>query len=296
MFEPTSCRSGGTTVLRQRKWSSFALLLLTGLLLTVGVPSPASAQATNNFVVNSVNLTNFRIVDNVLLADGTATGTLAGFPFTTQITNFALSLIPDNPGTAAVECSVLDLELAPIHLALLGLHVDTSPICLEITATEGGGLLGDLLCSLAGGGALGTGVPLLPTAGQITTLVNGLVSLLNGALNNSPAGPGGGGDSVCTGECEILELAIGPLNLSLLGLNVSLDDCADGPVQVCVSATRSEGILGALLCGLSNTQLTDLTFADITTLLTQAATFLTDGVLTNREIGQLTALLGRLIR
>ena len=110
-------------------------------------------------VITGVNLTNFQIVNNVLTATGTVTGTLAGLPFTTQITNFALQLVPDNPATPAVECSVLHLELAPIHLSLLGLHVDTSPICLDITATEGGGLLGDLLCGLAGGGLLGTGIP-----------------------------------------------------------------------------------------------------------------------------------------
>lgn len=252
-------------------------------------------SVASNIVITGVQLTDFQIVDNVLRASGTVTGTLAGLPFTADITNFALQLIPDDPTTPAVECSVLDLELAPIHLNLLGLHVDTSPICLEVTATQGGGLLGDLLCGLAGGGLLGTGVPTIPLGGQLTDLVGGLVDLLNGALNNSPAGPGGG-DSVCTGQCEVLELAIGPVDLSLLGLNVSLDDCADGPVQICVSATRSEGLLGSLLCGLSGAQGINLDFGDITQLGNKAVDLLADGELSQRDIGQLTALLGRLIR
>ena len=88
---------------------------------------------------------------------------------------------------------------------------------------------------------------------------------------------------------------MGPLDLSLLGLNVSLDDCEGGPVQVCVSATRSEGILGALLCGLANADLVNLTLDDIATL-GRRATELAAGGLTRREIGELTSLLGRLIR
>jgi hypothetical protein len=205
-------------------------------------------------------------------------------------------LIPDNPATPAVECSVLDLHLDPIHLSLLGLHVDTSPICLEITATEGGGLLGDLLCGLAGGGLGGLGIPTIPTAGQVGTLQSGLTDILSGALNHTAATPAQGGHSVCTGQCEILELAIGPLDLSLLGLNVSLDDCSNGPVQVCVSATRREGLLGSLLCGLTGPRLLNLSFADITQLGSTATSLLADGVLSNQDVAILSSLLTQLLR
>jgi len=221
-------------------------------VLALGFMAPrAEAQATNNGIkINSVNLTNFQIVNNVLKAAGTVTGTIAGRPFTTDISNFALQLAPTDPASA--DCSVLDLQLAPIHLALLGLHADTSPICLEITATQGGGLLGDLLCGLAGGGGL-LG-PVIPAGADLNDLLGGLVDILNGALGNGgqpSQGGGGGDDSVCTGDCEVLDLVLGPVDLSLLGLNVSLDDCADGPVEVCVSATAAEGLLGGLLCGLA---------------------------------------------
>ena len=86
------------------------------------------------------------------------------------------------------------------------------------------------------------------------------------------------------------------LNLSLLGLNVSLDDCNGGPVQVCISASRGEGLLGDLLCGLSNADVLNLTLADIATLLRRATARLSDGQLSRRDAGELTALLGRLIR
>jgi hypothetical protein len=275
---------------RARLLACTRLSVLLLLAMTFHAPD-ARAQATGGFDITSVSLTNFQIVGNELRAAGTVTGTLAGLPFTTNITNFVLQLVPDNPATPAVECSVLNLELAPIHLALLGLHVDTSAICLEITATPGGGLLGDLLCGLAGGIPLGA----LPTAAQVGDLEGGLVDLIEGSLDLSPVQPNPQ-NSVCTGECEVLALALGPLNLSLLGLNVSLDDCAGGPVQVCVSATQNEGLLGSLLCGLSNADVINLTLADIGRLGRRATELLADGTLSRRDEGELTALLGRLIR
>ena len=101
---------------------------------------------------------------------------------------------------------------------------------------------------------------------------------------------------MCTGDCEILELVLGPLDLSLLGLNVSLDDCEDGPVQVCISASRREGLLGNLLCGLTGAEVFNLTLSDIAQLTRRATALLADGTLSRRDAGELTALLARLIR
>lgn len=69
-------------------------------------------------------------------------------------------------------CQVLKLVLGPLHLDLLGLVVDLygmthqSPVVVTINAQPNKGLLGQLLCSLAGGGS------------GITTL-SGLQNLLN---------------------------------------------------------------------------------------------------------------------
>ena len=49
-------------------------------------------------------------------------------------------------------CDVLDLTLAPTDLNLLGLLVHLDQVHLTITADSEGGVLGSLLCSLAGGG------------------------------------------------------------------------------------------------------------------------------------------------
>ena len=58
--------------------------------------------------------------------------------------------------------------------------------------------------------------------------------------------------AVVAASCNVLNLALGPLDLNLLGLVVALDDCADAPVTVDVTATPGGGLLGDLLCGLGN--------------------------------------------
>jgi hypothetical protein len=75
-------------------------------------------------------------------------------------------------------CDVLNLVLGPITLNLLGLNLfigalDGGPILIEITADPTGGLLGGLLCGLAGG------IPLdLSQLIQLVQLLNELFNLL----------------------------------------------------------------------------------------------------------------------
>jgi len=263
-------------------------VVLSHTAAPVIAPLPAAGDALKSILsakdlaIDNIQLDNLKYdaaTGLVTATGGTISGVLAGLPFTTQITNFALQLVPDDPATPGEECSVLDLELAPIHLSLLGLHVDTSPICLSITAFEDQGLLGDLLCSIAGGdlGLLNS-----------PDLTGGLSKILGQTLGQAQPGQGGD-DSVCTGDCEILELVVGPLDLNLLGVNVHLDDCNDGPVQICVSATADEGILGGLLCGLTTTpipgiDLGNLDLKDITKLIKKATDVLKDGQLSVKDL------------
>jgi len=58
-----------------------------------------------------------------------------------------------NAMTPNVICDVLELTLGPLDLNLLGLMVHLDTVHLVITADSEGGLLGSLLCSLAGGAA-----------------------------------------------------------------------------------------------------------------------------------------------
>lgn len=219
-----------------------AAAVLTAVCLSAARP----VQAQTDVAIQSLNLegVNFNAVTGTLTATGgSVTGTLGGLPFTTDITNFVLQKLSGRGN----RCAILNLALDPIHIALLGLHVDTSPICLDITAMEGQGVLGELLCGLAGGnlGLLGS-----------ADLLSGLSDILTRALGRAKAphghGHGASADEVCTGECEVLDLVLGPLKLNLLGVKVNLDDCDDGPVEVCISATAAEGLLGDLLCALTD--------------------------------------------
>ncbi len=72
----------------------------------------------------------------------------------------ATATVAGDDGASAAQagtCQVLNLVLGPLDLNLLGLVVQLygenrrSPITLTITATQGGGVLGDLFCSLGGG-------------------------------------------------------------------------------------------------------------------------------------------------
>ena len=263
-------------------------LLLVGLLAVGATSPPAQAQNIGSgVVINDVDLDGVNIVDGVLTATGgTVAGTIGGLPFTTDLENFRLEFVTP-PGEAG--CSILDLELAPIDLDLLGLHVDTSPICLSITAFEGQGLLGDLLCGLSG---------ILDGLLNLDNITDALEDILTGVLTDAALGaaadPPSGAEDICDGECEVLDLAVGPVDLTLLGLNVHLDDCDNGPVQVCLSASEGQGLLGDLLCGLAGGGiLPDLGAIED---LVGAIGDLLDLDLTDQQIDRLVRLLGRLLR
>ena len=83
------------------------------------------------------------------------------------------SQITPTPGA----CQILNLNLPPIDLNLLGLRVRTNNIDLRIEGAPGNGaLLGNLLCSLTGildpQGNSGA------TPGQLTQILNALLALL----------------------------------------------------------------------------------------------------------------------
>ena len=67
-----------------------------------------------------------------------------------RVLRFSVNLRPNATAAAAgATCPVLDLILGPLHLNLLGLVVDLNKVHLTVTATQGGGLLGNLFCSLS---------------------------------------------------------------------------------------------------------------------------------------------------
>jgi len=120
---------------------------------------------------------------------GTLTGRLKGRKVTRHNVMMPAGLTGLTGAQAAqVTCSVLHLVLGPINLNLLGLRVklgggamSDQPIVLDITAVQGGGLLGDLLCGLSNTlnlpGVLGQ---LTGQLQQLQATLTSLLSLLGG--------------------------------------------------------------------------------------------------------------------
>jgi hypothetical protein len=238
-----------------------AIVALSVLVMSSGLPQAVAAPKPTSISIIPT-ITSVALVNGVLTATGTATAVIHGrtttVPFSAPI-DVTASPNPDPTDP----CAILDLRLGPINLNLLGLDVQTSPICLVLTGFANGGLLGQLLCGLANG--LNNGIPLVDILGalppnQLNTLLAGITDILNGTLSNL-------NNATLTSiqqvgihhTCAILHLQLGPLNLTLLGLNVVLDNCANGPVTVDITAITGQGnLLGNLLCELLGGNLINL--------------------------------------
>jgi hypothetical protein len=129
-----------------------------------GVGTFTGTFAPQQFVDNGGTATAVGTVTGDLVdSTGTPVGT-ASAPATTAV-----------DAVQAAGCQVLDLNLAPLDLDLLGLTVHLDRVHLNITAVPGAGnLLGNLLCAVAG---------LLDPLGavaQFVALLNQILALLGG--------------------------------------------------------------------------------------------------------------------
>jgi hypothetical protein len=98
--------------------------------------------------VGSFDISRFVARQGQLLAVGTLTGTLTDSLGNVIGTVTQAITLPVGIGQAT--CEILDLELGPLDLDLLGLVVHLDRVNLEITAEQGpGNLLGNLLCAVA---------------------------------------------------------------------------------------------------------------------------------------------------
>jgi len=113
------------------------------------------------------NLTRFATANDGVVAVGTISGVLTNAAGQTSTVLQTVSIPTANiTGT----CQILHLDLGPLSLELLGLHVDLSRIVLDITAEAGAGnLLGNLLCGVAN---------LLNDPSGLARLLNHILALL----------------------------------------------------------------------------------------------------------------------
>jgi hypothetical protein len=233
-----------------------AAALVHGPAVTQSVAHQA-AKAANPSAATSVlpiQITGVGVNNGQLVALGKIGSQVFSLPLTLSATPAAA-----NDPTAV---PILHLRIDPIHLDLLGLKVDTSPICLDIAAQPGSGnLLGNLLAGVAN--LLNQGTPLGNILGgltstQLTSLTTGLLNGVFGAITAPGAvtgvgSTGTGGNGNGAHDTNILHLSLGPVDLNLLGLTVSLDNCNNGPVTVDITAESGSGnLLGNLLSGLSH--------------------------------------------
>jgi hypothetical protein len=178
-----------------RKLSLVIAAMCAALLV---VPVAANAQSTPATSVSSFksipvtgkagngkaftghfNVSRFVARGGKTFAIGTLTGKLGNR--TVKRSNVAIPVSMSSGSTSsslaarpAATCQILNLVLGPLHLNLLGLHVDLNQVVLNITGVTGSGqLLGNLLCGVAN--LLNPGLP----AGQLAGLLNILQQLLN---------------------------------------------------------------------------------------------------------------------
>jgi hypothetical protein len=145
-------------------------------------------------------------------------------------------------------CPVLSLQLDQLSLNLLGLHVDLSKVVLTITADSQGGVLGSLFCSLSNAKVK---LATIKNAQRLTKAAH------SSGLSTKGVGfavPANHAQAMAPGPCQILDLVLGPLHLDLLGLIVDLNQ-----VHLQITADPNGGILGSLLCSLTNQPTTAIT-------------------------------------
>jgi hypothetical protein len=142
-----------------------------------------SAPNSPNAFTGTLNLTRFVNDNGTVTAIGTLTGTVtdrATGAATTVMQNVSMPVVATQ-GTAgapsafaitaaAATCPILNLDLGPLHLDLLGLVVDLNRVVLNIVAQSGAGnLLGNLLCAVTG---------LLDNPSGLAQLLNNILAAL----------------------------------------------------------------------------------------------------------------------
>jgi hypothetical protein len=153
-----------------------------------GLTIPINATSTDQgSFVGMLEIRRFAAVNGAPVALGTLTGTLTdeNGVMTSVIRNVALPVVlpTTTPGAGdgnaigpQAICPILNLVLGPLDLNLLGLIVHLDQVVLDITADSEGGLLGALLCAIAG--LLNSGDPLSQILNQLVNLLNQLLGLL----------------------------------------------------------------------------------------------------------------------
>ncbi len=138
-------------------------------------------------------------------------------------------------GTTPAPQQLLQIELGPLDIDLLGLEVASEPIIVTIAA-EGGDakLLGNLL------GAVSTLVNFEGVEAALNNALGTVVSLVNSVDLVLPPDAVGGGvfDTGTAPSTEVLDVFVAPVRLDLLGLVVTTS-----PIHLTITAHSGEGLV-----------------------------------------------------
>ena len=120
--------------------------------LTIPVSGSFTSTAGPGTFTGKLTITQFAAQNGHLVALGTLSGTLknASGDVLKTLTNQTVTVPLTRLLQSGTACQILTLDVGAIHLNLLGLVINLSPIHLTVTAQQGpGNLLGNLLCTVA---------------------------------------------------------------------------------------------------------------------------------------------------
>jgi hypothetical protein len=144
----------------------------------LGVAELTGTDADGNTVTGTVTDLAVQTIDGQNVLTGTLTGTVTD-ALGEVVGNFTQEISAPITGGSTPDsqpggCQILNLDLGPLFLDVLGLQIDLSEVNLDITAVPGAGnLLGNLLCAVAG--LLdGPGNPLNAITNLLNRLLDGL--------------------------------------------------------------------------------------------------------------------------
>jgi len=179
----------------KRQLTALSLLLAFVTVFVLAPVTTATAQTASGFPVTAgtstggtftgtMDIKKFKANGPNLVLDGTLSGTIRNADGTVvpvnkeSVNNVVVegANTPTSGTVQAVACSILNLELGPLDLNLLGLVVHLDQVVLTITAVSGAGnLLGNLLCAIAGLLDPSAGIP----ANLLADLLNAVLAILD---------------------------------------------------------------------------------------------------------------------
>jgi hypothetical protein len=246
-------------------------LVVAGLLAQSAVPAKSSGSAAavaapaNSSIHLRFNLRRFQLdrAHRRLVAQGSVVAAFRSNGKTLATTSRPTKLTVLQQTST---CRVLHLELGELRLQLLGLIVSLTPvdaqsIVLDISANSDEAL-GKLFCQVLAavqGATASTTAKTSHAVRRLSAVISARsrggvfdldLPLRSGQSQATTTGTTSTGTTTTTttlaaGQCEVLDLVLGPLNLDLLGLVVQLNK-----VELNVSA-NPVGTLGTLFCQLA---------------------------------------------